>query len=221
MSSTGIPLPPPPPIGELGIIALCVMTFVTAIAVLLVSLRMYVRLRSDRGAGWDDWTIVAATVRTRHPPRRFFGKKHEIDPSQVLSVVCFAIGVKAVQAGAGQHFKLVPLQYYDNFSFWSTLNQLPGSISLTLTRISICLFLKRFFVTDSRWKWALNSIAALTVLTLVSWFCVFFAQCRPVGKILYRLSKGTCWPDRVIADIGFYQGGKFILSYVRMERSND
>ena len=64
MSNLELPLTPPfPPIGQRGVEALCVMAILTAIAVLLASLRMYVRLRWERGAGWDDWSIVVATVR--------------------------------------------------------------------------------------------------------------------------------------------------------------
>ena len=103
---------------------------------------------------------------------------------------------------------LVSPQYYLDFAFWATLNQLPGSISLTMTRISICLFLKRFFVTDSRWKWALNSMITLSLLALVSWFCFFFAQCRPIGKLFHKQAEGTCWSYVVISDIGYYQGGE-------------
>ena len=113
-----------------------------------------------------------------------------------------------VQTGTGQHMSLVPPQYYLDLAMWATLNQIPGSISLTLTRISICLFLKRFFVTDSRWKWALNSMVALSLLALVSWLCVYFAQCRPVTKLFHKLAPGTCWSYVVVADIGYYQGGE-------------
>ena len=63
MSNPVLPPTPSPPIGQRGVEMLCVMSIMTAFAVLLVSLRMYVRLRSERGTGWDDWTIVVATVR--------------------------------------------------------------------------------------------------------------------------------------------------------------
>ena len=188
---------------------MCVMVIMTIIAMLLVALRMYVRLRSERGAGWDDWTIVVALVSPDAHCQ--LQKSQEADAFKVFAVASCGIGIKYVQSGVGQHIGLVPLQYYSDVAVLSTLNRLPGSVSLTLTRVPICLFLKRFFVTNSRWKWALNSVLALTVLALVSWFCVCFAQCRPVGKIFHRLAEGICWSDAVLADIGYYQGGEKCL----------
>jgi hypothetical protein len=42
---------------------LCVLTITTTLALVSFALRMYVRLSIIKTIGWDDYTIIAATVR--------------------------------------------------------------------------------------------------------------------------------------------------------------
>ena len=44
----------------------------TALAVSIVWLRMYSRLFVSRNAGWDDWTMFAASVRWKLQPTEGF-----------------------------------------------------------------------------------------------------------------------------------------------------
>jgi hypothetical protein len=46
---------------------LSVLIVTTALALITFALRMYVRLRIVKNIGWDDYTMIAATVRDSRP----------------------------------------------------------------------------------------------------------------------------------------------------------
>lgn len=63
-SPTAPPRPGPPPDGDVnrGHVILIVTAVTTSLALIVVGLRMFVRLTIVRGVGWDDYTILAASV---------------------------------------------------------------------------------------------------------------------------------------------------------------
>lgn len=78
--------------------------------------------------------------------------------------------------------------------------------STIFLKISICLFLKRFFLTSKRWVVFLWSFIVFN--TIVSLFdaVVIFPQCTPVELNWDRSVKGHCWSDTAINAIGIVQG---------------
>ena len=72
MSSTLIPEPLPPDMNR-GPELLLVSWLTVSVALLLVSLRVYIRAVSGKKVGWDDYTILLASVHYL-PVREYFRK---------------------------------------------------------------------------------------------------------------------------------------------------
>ncbi|KAJ2982148.1 hypothetical protein NUW58_g6503 [Xylaria curta] len=80
------------------------------------------------------------------------------------------------------------------------------NISSTLSKVSLCLLLRRLISGAPVWKTLLA--AQIVLLLLVNAVCTFTSllQCRPLEKLWKPDIPGRCWSPDVQQNIGYFQG---------------
>ncbi|KAL8782736.1 MAG: hypothetical protein Q9213_005160 [Squamulea squamosa] len=189
-SASPASLGPPPPGGNQnrGEDIIITQFVLISIATILVSLRLWVRSRLTRKIGWDDILITLALI---------------------ITINGSAFNCKMVSEGFGRHLyylKKIPNQI-PRATFWHIIWQPTFFISVTLTRISICLLLLRIFCVNRRWRLCLWGVAALILAISIPSLIMVFTQCRPYGKSWDPLGiPGYCWPADNNVKVALYSG---------------
>ncbi|KAL8950952.1 MAG: hypothetical protein Q9222_003042 [Ikaeria aurantiellina] len=186
---------PPPPGGDRDRSNdIVVSQFVLmSIATIIVCLRLRVRLKMTRKIGWDDILITLALI---------------------VTIIGLAFNCKMVQEGFGRHLyylkqtpKVIP-----RATFWHIIWQPTFFISVTLTRVSICLLLIRIFGVNRTWRLCLWGVTGLIVAIAVPSFVMLFTQCRPYAKSWDPLgTPGYCWPADNNVKVALYSGIMAVL----------
>ncbi|KAL8824741.1 MAG: hypothetical protein Q9191_004849 [Dirinaria sp. TL-2023a] len=144
---------------------------VTVIASIAVALRMWVRLAIVKKVGWDDYTIIAATLG--------------------IIIGCGLVVVQ-VHYGLGRHkFYLTTWQFIE-FQKYSYGEWIQTFQTLMFTKVSICFFLLRIPV-DTRLirpiQWTIVALILSNVVLTVIWI----VQCRPIHAAWNTLIQGQCF----------------------------
>jgi hypothetical protein len=187
MSSTG-----PPPGGDEnrqgGILA---ATFiVTIIASVAVSLRMATRIWIVRSVGWDDYTILFATLG--------------------IIIGCGLVVVQ-VHYGLSRHkFYLTTWQYieYEKYAYGEWIQTFQ---TLMFNKISICFFLLRIPVEKIYIRPIQATIVVLVVSNIVLTL-LWILQCNPVASAWNKQTPGTCFTDAQLQRIIISQALISIIS---------
>lgn len=161
-----------------------------SIAFIMVSLRFYVRIRLKK-LWWDDFFLLLGML---------------------ISLAGFGITVEKIRSGLGQHEHYLSDEQISLALEMESIAEPLAMISTMFTKISICLFLLRIFVTNPAWKRALYFIMAVTVATNGPAAITVFAQCKPVAKVWDRNIEGTCWARETQTKIFYCQGGVSIFT---------
>ncbi|EHY57271.1 hypothetical protein ABEF92_006049 [Exophiala dermatitidis] len=125
------------------------------LAVVTVLLRLYVRIFMLKSLGADDYVMVAATVLA------------------VATLVCF-IG-EAVAGGLGKHPSLVSAHDWSLFLHWRYFHSLIVMFAISLVKVSIACFLRRFVPNRNYQRFLLGSIIFL---------CAFMLSCA--GTLIFN-----------------------------------
>ena len=95
----------------------------------------------------------------------------------------------------------------DTFNMLAVDNKVKVFVALALTKISICLFLRRLAQFD-RLKRLLHGLIALIILTHVPLFLLIVLQCNPVDKYWHTEVPGSCFRKKTVEKIIIAQGVK-------------
>ncbi|KAK8057408.1 hypothetical protein PG996_011345 [Apiospora saccharicola] len=153
-------LPPPPPDVNRGPEILAVTGTLVGIALCVVLLRLWVRLRMVRQLGWDDFFVAAAMA---------------------LLFAEMIIIVPEAHYGAGRHWQYIqppghiPVGLHLNFA-----TQPMCLVALTLTKVSVGVFLLRL-APNKNYRAFIHFIIGFTVLSSTASFLTVFFQCRPLS----------------------------------------
>ncbi|KAK7960703.1 hypothetical protein PG988_011917 [Apiospora saccharicola] len=153
-------LPPPPPDVNRGPEILAVTGTLVGIALCVVLLRLWVRLRMVRQLGWDDFFVAAAMA---------------------LLFAEMIIIVPEAHYGAGRHWQYIqppghiPVGLHLNFA-----TQPMCLVALTLTKVSVGVFLLRL-APNKNYRAFIHFIIGFTVLSSTAGFLTVFFQCRPLS----------------------------------------
>ncbi|KAL1960393.1 hypothetical protein VTO42DRAFT_7692 [Malbranchea cinnamomea] len=143
----------------------------TALAVLLVGLRLYTRKVIKGGFGPDDWTILAATVLA------------------VIMTICSCLGVLG---GMGLHQWDIPpdtdTRAAGRISFVTQILYMP---TLQLTKVSILLFFLSLR-PGGRYSKVIYGVMAICIGLCISVTFADLFQCKPLGKAWYGDTPGKC-----------------------------
>ena len=178
-----------------------------AIALALVSLRLHVRARILRALGWDDFFIVLALVRPTIT-RPDLPKKLTIVTSKVVGAVSYVIALTTLHVEATLHGDLLEILQDTPWLILNTVGEITVSTSLTFARISICLFLGRFFTTELKWKRTLHTIITLVIIAYMIWLSLYLTHCNPARKLFYPTTPGHCSSWTRLSAVNYYQGCK-------------
>ncbi|MCJ1313091.1 hypothetical protein MMC25_006768 [Agyrium rufum] len=141
-----------------------------AVAIIVVALRLWVRIKLVKKTGADDWVMLA---------------------SMIVTTAAYGCLATSVHLGLGHHLADIPLENIDSCLkiFWAAMFMTPSaeafakfSISLMLIRITTNRIVAAFLYT------CIGLFAAVTVVTLFS----DTLQCVPLAVLYNPLVKGTC-----------------------------
>ena len=114
-----------------------------------------------------------------------------------------------VREGFGRHLyylKQTPKQI-PRATFWHVIWPPTFLLSVTLTRISICLLLLRIFGVNHTWRRYLWGVAVLILAISIPSFIMTFTQCRPYAKSWDPIgTPGYCWPVENTVKVALYSG---------------
>ncbi|CAG7946893.1 unnamed protein product [Penicillium nalgiovense] len=158
----------PGPSRALEIQVPCIVFLVTTPA--FVAIRLWSRIKSKSGLGWDDWTILA---------------------SSVFAVVVMALMLESCAYGFGQHIanltapnKLMTLKLF-------FVSQAFYKLTMNMTKMSILMLYLRIFI--QRW-FRITCYALLFIITsyMVAAFFASIFQCTPVVRAWNKTIPGSC-----------------------------
>ncbi|KZM28170.1 uncharacterized protein EKO05_0003596 [Ascochyta rabiei] len=159
------------------------------VALALVVVRTYIRLRRTGKLYLDDWLIVAA---------------------EILSVVDTAIAIAAVTHGWGKpSYMFTPTALKETLRLQFAL-QVVWIITLCLVRVSVACSLLRL-ETEKRWRMPLYSIMSLQVLISSSYIVIQFGQCTPISANWDNVPDVKCWDTTPIVDYGWAIAAIYIV----------
>lgn len=155
------------------------MTITVAIALILVALRVYVRLKIVRKFGVEDSVILLAMV---------------------CAVIALLLNGLLVSEGFGKHVVYVTSDQQTMLRKWNFALQIPIPVGTALSKISISLLLLRLLgmaVTPIQ-KFILHGINVFVCIYTIMYFLQALSGCTPVAKHWDQNLPGKC----VREDIG-------------------
>ena len=192
MASPGAPLPSPGPNDDRGPAVTAIFWSEAAVAVLVVSLRLYAR-RSIRALGADDWFMLITTVSVCYAPGMFLGKSNEC-PGKVVFVALSCVITYIASLGGSRHLVYVPPQNLSEVAKSNFIVQALTIFTFGTSKFSVGYLILRLLPPNSKWrKW---SIWVLIVFTcFYNWLeCILtFTQCNPARAQWDPSIVGTCW----------------------------
>ncbi|OBT61571.1 hypothetical protein VE03_08942 [Pseudogymnoascus sp. 23342-1-I1] len=154
------------------------------LALIFVSLRVYVRVLMVRDFGVDDGLIVVVAVSISSLPGFSSPTRHNIadfrDAMQALAFLSWLCLVLQIPYGLGRHGLTIPVDHrikFEHISFWKTV--LSDGFAMGLLRISIAISLLRLN-RDLKWyRWSLYTTMAFVVAYSIQAIAWLFVYCKP------------------------------------------
>lgn len=199
MSNTNIALPPDHDKGPTILLScgICV-----GVALSMVGLRVFVRLKYIQSVSWDDYTIVAAMVSWQRDSHNNAAGLLTFRKATMFAE--YMIIIPEVQLGAGRHWQYIdPPSNITKGLHLNFVTQPLCLIGLVLTKISVGLFLLRLTPSETY----IRLIWVLIVLTILSWagnFLTVFFQCNPLSQIWGAITTGQCMPPANLKFAAFF-----------------
>ncbi len=163
---------------------------VTVLASVVVALRMSTRIWIVRSVGWDDYTILCATLG--------------------IIIGCGLVVVQ-IHYGLGRHkFYLTQWQYIE-FEKYSYGEWIQTFQTLMFTKISICFFLLRIPV-EKRFIRPIQATIAILVVSNIILTLLWILQCNPVSRAWNTQIPGTCFTNAQLQRIIISQALISIIS---------
>ena len=200
----------PPPGGDQnrGPAILVTAVVTSSLAVITTMIRLVGRTFIVRSVGWDDYTIVAATVRIAG----FRMCSSSLILNQVISVVAVVINGEQIKYGAGRHEYYLQRPEIIQELKWHAFSQIQLYICTALIKTSVCLFLIR--IVNKRYLVRLlSALSAALIIVNLAVVIALVTQCRPLDKVWDVRIKGQCWKVDVLKAFGWIAGGKLDPSY--------
>ncbi|CAN8103136.1 unnamed protein product [Discula destructiva] len=184
-------LEPLPPYVNEGAGLVAVAWVEAALGLTMLGARIYTRVAIVRKMGWDDWTMIFATV---------------------LAVMVSIIVTIEVHYAVGRHAAYIQAPELVKAIQWIWLSAPFSTMSACFGKISIALLILRM-TTHNRpytiflWTLIVLLFAVNLLLTIIT-----FAQCTPASWLWDQFNaaavenKGTCWDPKIQKDYGYFQG---------------
>lgn len=126
----------------------------------------------------------------------------------MLSITGTVFNVLDVRNQSGRHqYHLTPHQISQVIE-WNIACSIQNVLSVCLIKISICLYILQIQNSRALRLAIWSVIVGLTVVNL-SFVALIATQCRPLNVLWNPNVHGKCSPLKLIADSGYFQGGRF------------
>ncbi|CAK3762506.1 hypothetical protein AC579_1709 [Lecanosticta acicola] len=157
----------------------------TAIAIVVVVIRLLVRAFMTRSLGPDDHAISLALLLT------------------IATMVCF---VYETNYAIGKHSLCITPKEYEMFGKWQYFHSMWSMIGVVIVKISIALFLARLVPPGKKWQRLLWGIIVFLVCFCLSCLGTLIFQCIPISAAwdssLRAEKSTTCFSNSTFTDIG-------------------
>ncbi|KAK4443032.1 hypothetical protein QBC34DRAFT_214792 [Podospora aff. communis PSN243] len=165
--------PPPDGDADRGPVLLAVTIVTTMVALIVVALRMFVRVKIVKNVGWDDHTINAASF---------------------LAILVMIFEIISVSYGNGRHMYYLPDASIPQASKWSRATTPPNLAACALARISLCIFFLRIVERRRGYTIFFWTLIVLNILVNTMSIVRLLASCRPLERLWNHSVPGECWP---------------------------
>ncbi|KAI1179305.1 hypothetical protein F4777DRAFT_468440 [Nemania sp. FL0916] len=163
----------------------------TAVVIVIVAGRVYVRARILHGLLSDDWLMLVATA------------------GQIAFQVCLT---KSLQWGLGKHDKDLTFDQLVNILKWVWLSTIPGLLGTLFARASVAVLLIRLF-GNKRWlKWYLIIWTTFQSLATIALLIVIFVQCSPVEGLWNPAIEARRWDPNIELYLAFFSQSTLTFS---------
>lgn len=185
------PAPQPPNGDENRQGGIIITTFlVTVLASIVVALRMATRIWIVRNVGWDDYTILFATIGI---------------------IIGCALVVVQVHYGFGRHRFFLSENDFVQFTKYAYIEWIQTFQTLMFNKLSICFLLLRIPVEKYLIRPIQGAIVVLIVTNIVLTL-VWIFQCKPVEAAWDKSIPSTCFTDAQLQRIIISQAIISIIS---------
>lgn len=171
-----------------GVLATSIV--VAVLAALTVALRFLTRIRIVRSVGWDDYTILCATIG---------------------EIIGTGLVIVEVHYGFGRHEADLTKWQYIEFMKYSYGEWIQTFQTLMFTKISICFFLLRIPVERYLLRPIQGAMIFLVVTNIVLTLLWIF-QCNPIATAWNKDTPGHCFTDAQLQRIIMSQALISIIS---------
>ena len=201
----------PPPGGDQNKAAktITIWAVLTSLSVSVVTVRIIARAMGNKRFGWDDWTMLAALVRSllTRTPRISLITYHEL--RQCLTVAKFGVDVFLTRAGFGRHIYYLDAAQVVRFKKLNFVSGFFTNLIICLVKLSVALFLLRIGGLRRWLRASLFATIALFVSSSVATVVIIFVQCRPIAGIWDPTVALTakCLPLSALTDVSYCSTG--------------
>lgn len=177
----------------------------TALSMVIIALRFYVRTNGAQGLKAHDWVMLIALVRSCLATRDQLIDDHQ----QVLQIASQACITEAYLWGLGEHDEYLmmdPTMPWVNILKWIYISTVPGVCASIAARVSITLLLISLF-GNKVWlkRWLITTTSLITVLGILS-VVITWSQASPVEGLWNPLLPARRW-DPIIMESMVYLSG--------------
>ncbi|CAI6277648.1 unnamed protein product [Periconia digitata] len=162
-----------------------VMWSLAPVAIVIVSLRFYARIRIIHHVGWDDWLMLLSIV---------------------LMLKNSAFVQVSIHYGLGRHIGTLEKSRAQKAIMWDYLAQPSAIMAPTFGRISFVLTIMTLIGNSRTRRSILWFILVTQMLVNVLCFSMILAQCKPVALLWDKSLEGECWDLRAQEYFGYFQG---------------
>lgn len=156
-----------------------------SIAILVVGLRLFTRLRVAKSPGSDDVIIVW---------------------SLLLNVVSTALVSWSITAGTGQHLTTLSLPEAVHAFKTELITSSVSCQCFAWPKLSVALLLIRLLNPPRRTRILFYCLTGFLILCSCILTIFWYVQCSPTSAYWDPRVKGSCWPRAVITDMGYFTG---------------
>ena len=202
----------PPPDGDQNKAAktITIWAVLTSLSVATVTVRFTARAVGNKRIGWDDWTMLAALVRS------FSTKTHNgfslityDELRQCLTVAKFGVDVFLMRAGFGRHIYYLDAAQLVRFQKLNFVTGILTNLIICLVKLSVALFLLRMGGLRRWLRHSLFATIALLVSSTVATIVIILVQCIPIAGLWDPTIALTakCLPTSALTDVSYCSTG--------------
>lgn len=167
----------------------------TAIALVVVSLRVYSKFRRKAGLWWDDYVAIVSWVRSsRQNPMYLILTKADLVHKTLLAALSITLTIE-VHDGAGKHISSLDRETLRMFTLTDEIGLTIATVVNGLAKTGLAVALQRI-ATGWRRKAIWTVVFLVNAVSGVAGMLIW-VQCEPLKKNFEPATVGSCFPNSV------------------------